>query len=287
MEEFTDIATEEINTGLIQQYIQDLPDKALRFGIKLVFALLVLFVGIQLIKLVRKILKKSLQRGKAEPGVVQFLDSLTKISLYVLLLFTIATNFGLDTTSVIAVLGSAGVAIGLAIQGSLSNFAGGVLILLLKPFRVGDYIMVDNGSEGTVHEIQLFYTKLLTPDNHVVIITNGTLSNSTITNLSMLDDRRLDIAVGISYRSGIKEAREVILAILFKNDKVLKDKECRVFVSELADSSVMLNVRCWTKNEDYWETKWDLTENIKLALDEAGVEIPFPQMDVHLDSGDN
>ena len=155
------IAQEEIDVGLIQTYVQQLPDKALRFGIRVLLALVVFFIGVQVIKLVRGIVRRSLKRGNADIGVSQFLDSFIKTVLYILLLFMIASGFGLDATSVVALLGSAGVAIGLAIQGSLSNFAGGVLILLLKPFRVDDYIKVDNdGHEGTVKEIQLFYTKL-------------------------------------------------------------------------------------------------------------------------------
>ncbi len=204
--------------------------------------------------------------------------------MYVVLLFMIASGFGLDATSVVALLGSAGVAIGLAVQGSLSNFAGGVLILLLKPFRVDDYIKMDNdGHEGTVKEIQLFYTKLATPDNHVVIIPNGSLANSSILNMSTLGERRMDITVGISYDADIRTAREVILKVLEADEAVLKEKDRLVFVQELADSGVNLNVRCWASNEQYWECKWRITEQIKYALDDAGISIPYPQMDVHIE----
>lgn len=278
------IATEEVDVGLIQKFLEELPDKALHFGVRVLLALIVFIIGVQLIKLIRKIVKKSLNRGNADVGVMQFLDSFIKVILYILLLFMIASGFGLDATSVVALLGSAGVAIGLAVQGSLSNFAGGVLILLLKPFKVGDYIKVnDSGNEGTVKEIQLFYTKLATPDNHVVIIPNGVLSNSNMTNMNMLEDRRLNINVGISYGADIKTARKVLLKVLAEDEKVLQSYEKRVIVDELADSGVNLIVRCWTKNEDFWETKWRLTEAVKYALDEAGIEIPFPQLDVHLD----
>ena len=192
------IAQEEIDMGLLQAYLQQLPDKALRFGVRVLMAVIVFLVGMQLIRLVRRIVRRSLQRGNADMGVIQFLDSFIKAVLYILLVFMISSGFGLDATSVVALLGSAGVAIGLAVQGSLSNFAGGVLILLLKPFRVDDYIKVDNdGHEGTVKEIQLFYTKLSTPNNHVVIIPNGALSNSSILNMSTLTERRMDILVGI------------------------------------------------------------------------------------------
>lgn len=277
------IAQEEIDVGLIQTYVQQLPDKALRFGIRVLLALVVFFIGVQVIKLVRGIVRRSLKRGNADIGVSQFLDSFIKTVLYILLLFMIASGFGLDATSVVALLGSAGVAIGLAIQGSLSNFAGGVLILLLKPFRVDDYIKVDNdGHEGTVKEIQLFYTKLSTPNNHVVIIPNGTLSNSSILNMSTLTERRMDILVGISYDADIRQAREVIMKVLEEDESVLATKDCRVFVDTLADSGVNLNVRCWADNETYWECKWRITEKIKYALDEAGISIPYPQLDVHI-----
>lgn len=277
------IAQEEIDVGLIQTYVQQLPDKALRFGIRVLLALVVFFIGVQVIKLVRGIVRRSLKRGNADIGVSQFLDSFIKTVLYILLLFMIASGFGLDATSVVALLGSAGVAIGLAIQGSLSNFAGGVLILLLKPFRVDDYIKVDNdGHEGTVKEIQLFYTKLSTPNNHVVIIPNGTLSNSSILNMSTLTERRMDIPVGISYDADIRQAREVIMKVLEEDESVLATKDRRVFVDTLADSGVNLNVRCWADNETYWECKWRITEKIKYALDEAGIVIPYPQLDVHI-----
>ncbi|MDE6881885.1 MAG: mechanosensitive ion channel family protein [Lachnospiraceae bacterium] len=277
------IAPEEIDMGLIQSYLQQLPDKALRFGVRVLLALVVFLIGVQVIKLIRRIVRRSLQRGNADIGVTQFLDSFIKAVMYSLLLFMIASGFGLDATSVVALLGSAGVAIGLAIQGSLSNFAGGVLILLLKPFRVDDYIKVDNNEhEGTVKEIQLFYTKLSTPNNHVVIIPNGTLSNSSILNMSTLTERRMDIKVGISYQADIRQAREVIMKVLEEDPAVLSSKDRRVFVEELADSSVILNVRCWADNDEYWECKWRITEKVKYALDDAGISIPYPQMDVHL-----
>ena len=277
------LTTEEIDVGLIQQYLQQLPDRALRVGARVLLALVVFLIGVHVIKLVRRIVRRSLKKGNADIGVTQFLDSFIKAVLYILLLFMIASGFGLDATSVVALLGSAGVAIGLAVQGSLSNFAGGVLILLLKPFRVDDYIKVDNDDhEGTVKEIQLFYTKLSTPNNHVVIIPNGTLSNSSILNMSTLTERRMDIKVGISYDADIRHAREAIMKVLEEDPAVLSSKDRRVFVEELADSSINLNVRCWADNDEYWECKWRITEKIKYALDDAGISIPYPQMDVHL-----
>lgn len=280
------VAENEIQIGVVEMYLRELPDKILRFGVRVLLALIVFLIGMQLIKLVRKILRRSLKRGNADEGVIHFLDSLLKVVLYILLVFLIASGFGLDATSVVALVGSAGVAIGLAVQGSLSNFAGGVLLLLLKPFKADDYIKDSNGNEGTVQEVQLFYTRLITPDHHVVIVPNGTLANANIINMSTLEDRRMDIVVGIAYDEDIRTAREVLIKVLEKDPDVLKDKERRVFVDELADSGVILHVRCWSRNDTYWDTKWRLTEEVKYALDEAGISIPFPQMDVHIQTSE-
>lgn len=274
---------EEIDIGVIEQFLSELPDKAFQLGIRVVFAILFFLIGSRVIKIVRKMVKKSLLRGNAEQGVVQFLDSFIKAGLYVVLALAIASGFGVDAASVIAVLGSAGVAIGLAIQGSLANLAGGVLILLLKPFKVGDYIKEDTiGNEGTVEEIQLFYTRLVTPENKIIVLPNGNLANASLTNVTYAPDRRLDIKIGISYQSDIKRAKEVLLELITQDAFTLKEKELFVYVDELAESAVILGVRCWFKNEDYWPGKWRITENIKYALDENGIEIPFPQMDVHI-----
>jgi small conductance mechanosensitive channel len=278
-----EIAGEDIDPGVIQTYLQELPDKVLRFGVRILLALIVFAIGVQVIKAIRAIVRKSMKRANADTGVTQFLDSFIKAVLYIVLVFLIASNFGLDAASVVALLGSAGVAIGLAVQGSLSNFAGGVLILLLKPFKVEDYIVVGDGQyQGTVREIQIFYTKIVTADNHVVVIPNGTLTTTNIINMSTLEDRRLDISVGISYDADIRQAKEVLQGVLAQEEAVLKNKECRVFVEELAGSSVILKLRFWCRNEDYWDAKWRMNEKVKYALDEAGISIPYNQLDVHL-----
>jgi small conductance mechanosensitive channel len=269
--------------GPLQELIQSLPEKALNLGIRIVLALIFFAVGTWMIKIARKLIRKSMDRAGAETGVKQFVDSFIKAALYVILVFFIASYFGLDAASIVALLGSAGVAVGLAVQGSLSNLAGGVLILLLKPFVVGDYIKEGSGGkEGTVTEIHIFYTRLLTFENQVVILPNGNLANTSITNYSSGKIRRADITVGISYRADLQKAKEILLEVLKNDEKTMKDKEMYVFVDELAASSVNLGVRCWFANEDYWQGKWRLTENCKLALDEAGIEIPYSQIDVHL-----
>lgn len=274
------MATDSV--GSVKNFLYELPAKALELGIRVVLALLAFLIGVQVIKLIRKIIKKSMQRANADTGAVQFVDSFVKAALYVVLILMIATSFGVDAASIIAVVGSAGVAVGLALQGSLSNLAGGVLLLLLHPFRVGDYIVDAAGNEGTVTEIQIFYTKLMTPDNKTIILPNGTLSNNSITNVTTAKIRRVDITVGISYGADIKAAKDILLKVLKEDEATLKDQDMTVFVDQLAESSVNLGVRCWFNNDDFWTGKWRITENCKLALDQAGIQIPFPQMDVHI-----
>lgn len=277
------IEDENIDVGMIEQFIADLPEKTFRLGIRVVLAVIVFFIGTKVIKIIRKMVRKSLQKGNAEQGVMQFLDSFIKAGLYVVLVFAIASSFGIDAASIVALLGSAGVAIGLAIQGSLSNLAGGVLILLLKPFKVGDYIKEDtNGNEGTVDEIQLFYTRLVTPENKIIVLPNGNLANASLTNVTFSPDRRLDVKVGISYRADIRKAKQVLEEMLKADEHIKKDKEHFVYVEELADSAVVLGIRCWFDNDEYWSGKWRITEQIKYTLDENDIEIPYPQLDVYV-----
>lgn len=276
-------AFEEIDLTIVEKFLRDLPERALNLGIRVILALVFFIVGVQCIKLLRKIIRKSLERANADVGVTQFLDSFIKIGTYAILIMLIATSFGVDATSIIAVFGSAGVAIGLALQGSLSNLAGGVLILILKPFKVGDYIIEDtNKNEGTVTEIQIFYTKLTTPDNKTIILPNGTLANSSLTNVTHAPYRRNEIKIGISYDSDIKAAKKVLQDLLDSDDAVLQNMDKLVFVDELADSSVVLGMRCWFKNEDFWTGRWRLIEDAKYALEENGIVIAYPQLDVHI-----
>lgn len=272
-----------IDVGLLERYMEQIPEKALQLGIKVVLSFLVLVIGMKVIKWVRKILRKALTKGNADIGVIQFLDALVRFSLIAVLILLVASGFGLETTSIITVLGSAGIAIGLAIQGSLSNFAGGVLILLLKPFKVGDYIKEDTkGNEGTVIEISLFYTKLRTYDEKIIVLPNGNLANNSLTNVTGQELRKLEIKVGISYEADIKKAKEILLSLAEKEESVLKDKEKKVFVDQLADSSVILGLRCYVSSDDYWEAKWKLTEDIKYAFDQNDIGIPFQQLDIHI-----
>ena len=266
-------------TTYLQNHIPDF----ISFGIKVVFALVFFFIGRIVIRWIRKLVRKSMQRSSADKGVEQFVDSLLKFSLYFLLLFMIGTKFGIDASSVAALIASGGVAIGLAMQGSLSNFAGGVLILLLKPFEVGDYIIEDtNKNEGTVKEIQIFYTKLTTIDNKTIVIPNGILTNNSLTNATAKDERRLDLKVDISYDADLKKAKAMIMDVLNNDPAVLREDEIVVFVDELGESSVGLGARAWTKSADFWQAKWRILENIKEKMDENQIEIPYRQLTVHM-----
>lgn len=283
-QEVTDATQEAVKqVNQLTQYVQDSIPELITFGLKVLAALVAFFVGRLVIRWIRKIVRRSFERSGADKGVEQFVDSLLKYGLYALLVFSLISSLGFDTTSVAAVLASGGVAIGLALQGSLSNFAGGVLILLLKPFVVGDYIIEDtNGKEGTVKEIQIFYTKLSTIDNKTIVIPNGMLTNNSITNATAKDERQLDLRVSISYDADIRQAKSVIENLLIKDECIIKNEQINVFVHELADNAVVLGIRAWVKNEEYWETRWRLLEEIKILLDENGIEIPYPQMAVHM-----
>ena len=283
-QEVTDATQEAVKqVNQLTQYVQDSIPELITFGLKVLAALVAFFIGRLVIRWIRKIVRRSFERSGADKGVEQFVDSLLKYGLYALLVFSLISSLGFDTTSVAAVLASGGVAIGLALQGSLSNFAGGVLILLLKPFVVGDYIIEDtNGKEGTVKEIQIFYTKLSTIDNKTIVIPNGMLTNNSITNATAKDERQLDLRVGISYDADIRQAKNVIEELLAKDECIIKNEQINVFVHELADNAVVLGIRAWVKNEEYWTTRWRLLEEIKLSMDENGIEIPYPQMTVHM-----
>ena len=279
--ETTNEAAEDVNVFI--QYLQDHIPNLIGFAIEIVLALIFFFLGRIAIKWIRKLIRKMLERSNVDKGVETFVDSLLKFMLYGILLFTIATKFGFDTASVAALIASAGVAIGLAVQGSLSNFAGGILILLLKPFVVGDYIIEDNhGDEGTVKEIQLFYTKLLTVDNRTVVIPNGMLTNNSLTNVTHMDERKLELKVSISYESDLLKAKAVLADLIRKESRIMQDKEHRIFVDELGDDGVILGMRCWVSTEDYWNVRWDMLEGIKLTFDRESIVIPYRQMNVRI-----
>ena len=282
--EATNEAAQEVNQFV--QLVQDNIPNIIGFGIKVILALIFSFLGSKVIKWLRKIVRRSFERTNVDAGVAQFVDSMLKFGLYALLIFMIATNFGIESSSIAALIASAGVAIGLAVQGSLSNFAGGILILLLKPFAVGDYIIVtQEGIEGTVKEIQIFYTKLATVDNQRVVVPNSILTSNSLTNVTARPERQLDLKVGIGYDSDLKKAKKLIEDMLYSDPSVIQDEEIKVFVDSLGDSAVMIGLRAWVKTEEYWATRWRLTEQIKLTFDAEGIEIPYNQLTVNVRSG--
>ena len=280
-----DNLTELKNTdpSIIQEFLKDFGRSALSFCLQLMIAVVIFFIGGRIIALIRKIVRKTLEKREADPGVRQFLDSLIKAVCYVLLIFLILALFGVTTASIVALLGSAGLAIGLALQGSLSNLAGGVLILLLKPFRVGDYIMEDtHKNEGVVEEITIFYTTLRTLDNRSVVIPNGDLANTSVVNFTKSAERKLVYTVGISYDADLKKAKEVLTEVLEHTENRDREREIMVYVDSLGDSSVNLGFRIWLPTEQYWLMRWDIIERIKLAFDENGIEIPYQKIDISM-----
>ncbi|HBH93324.1 MAG TPA: mechanosensitive ion channel protein [Bacteroides sp.] len=247
----------------------------------IVWALIVWVIGKKILKALLKVLGKALDRSRLDDGVTKFMLSLSRFAGNVVLVIMIIDILGFDTTSFIAVLGSAGIALGMSLQGSLANVAGGILILLFKPFAVGDYI-VAGGYEGNVTTIDLLYTKLITIDNKMVTIPNGTLSNSSIVNVASQPQRRLDIQIGIGYSSDLKLAKRLLLDAMNKQAGVLTDKDIMVVVKSLDDSCVTLETRCWVMTSDYWNVRFALLEGYKETFDDNGIEIPFNQMDVHI-----
>ncbi|WP_125141904.1 mechanosensitive ion channel family protein [Clostridium transplantifaecale] len=272
---------QQLKPGMIKQMLANLGPDLMSLGWKLFIALLIFLIGRKLIRIVQKMMYASFERTGVEVGVSKFLRSLTEFILYALLVFIILGQLGFNTTSILAVLGTASLALSLSLQQSLANFAGGVLILMMKPFKVGDYIICPQG-EGTVSMIGLVYTTLATVDNKAITVPNGTLANSTVTNVTAMEKRRLDLTVGIGYQADLKKAKQILEKLYTEHPAIMKDSDITVFVDSLGESSVMIGARGWVAAEDYWKTRWDITEKIKLAFDKAGIEIPFNQMDVHI-----
>lgn len=271
----------EMDPGALSAVLKQVGPWMLELGKNILVALVIFLIGRKLIHIVKKMLDRSLDRSGMEIGAAKFLKAVVNVCLYAMLLFMIAGQIGINTASIIAVLGTASLALSLALQGSLSNFAGGVLILVMHPFRVGDYIICGQG-EGTVNTIGLVYTTLITVDNKAIAIPNGTLSNTTVTNVTAMEERRVDLTVGIGYQADMKKAKMLLEQIYTESPLVKKERGITVFVDNLGDSAVVLGVRGWVATADYWQARWELTENIKLVFDREGIEIPFNQLDVHV-----
>ncbi|XZG69389.1 mechanosensitive ion channel family protein [Chitinibacteraceae bacterium HSL-7] len=262
-------------------WLNDLQRLAVAYAPKVLLALATLVIGWHLIKVVVTLMDKAMTARDVEVTLRRFLESLVGTAMKAMLLISIASMVGIETTSFVAVLGAAGLAIGLALQGSLANFAGGVLILLFRPFKVGDFIQAQ-GESGVVKEIQIFTTHLLTGDNKRVIVPNGPLANGNITNFSAEERRRVDMVFGIGYGDSIDDARSVIQSVIASDARIFADPAPQIVVSQLADSSVNLTVRVWSRGVDYWDVLFATNENVKKAFDEKGITIPFPQREVTL-----
>lgn len=270
-----------LNPNVIIETMKGWIPGLMSFGYRLFAAAVILLIGSRVIKFTSKFLKRTLDKMGLEIGISRFLVSVAKAFQYGILIFIAADKIGISSASIIALLGSAGIAIGLALQGTLTNFAGGVLILVTKPFKVGDYI-ISQGGEGQVSNIGVVYTTLVSADNRKIVIPNGTLSNEPMTNVTGMGKRRVDISVGISYTADLKKAKEILQRLFEEHPLVLKEEPIQVFVDSLGDSAVLIGGRAWAASENYWECRWNITEAVKLEYDKAGIEIPFNQIDVHM-----
>jgi len=248
----------------------------------IISALLIYLIGSWLIRLINRFIAKAFEHRELDISLQRFLNNLISWVLNILLFIVVVTQLGVQTSAFVAIIGAAGLAIGLALQGSLANFAGGVLILVLKPFRVGDFIESSSGVSGTVKEIDIFNTKLTTPQNQLVVVPNGELSNSSITNYTQMGTRRTWFNIGVSYSADLKQAKEILLTVIKTNEHAHPEPAPQVVVTELGDSAVNLSVRVTATNENFWTMQEQLIIDCKAALDEAGIEIPFPQRDVHV-----
>lgn len=268
-------------TTEVSKYTEMAIDLVMTWGPKILAAIVTLIIGLWIIGIITRGIGKTMQKRDVDPSLRPFLKTLISTALKIMLFISVIGMVGIEATSFVAVLGAAGLAVGLALQGTLQNFAGGVIILLIKPFKVGDWIDTPNHS-GTVHAIQIFHTILKTPDNKTVIIPNGPLANSSLTNYSTEPKRRLDLTVGVGYGDSTEKTRKTLMEIINADDRILRDPEPFIAVAELADSSVNFTVRLWVEAADYWPLKFDMNERIYNKFNEAGLNIPFPQMDVHM-----
>ena len=269
-----------MNTEKIFEFLFELLASA---GLKIIAALVVLFTGCKIIKFIKKWIKTSKRLDKIDLGVRAFFSSFSGISLYAILFISIAMILGIPTTSFVTALASCGVAIGLALQGALGNLAGGIMILIFKPYKIGDYISTPSAS-GTVTNITIMYTVLTTPDNKVITIPNGTLTNSVIENYSASDERRVDLVFTTGYDCDIDKVKEILLTAANNHGKVLKTPEPFARLTKHGDSALEYTVRVWCKSADYWDVNFDLTETVKKEFDINNISIPYPQMDIHIDN---
>ena len=267
------------------QMLEQGKDFLLQYGPSLLAAIAIFYIGKWASKWAKRLVARAMTRAEVDPMIVSFTSSMIYIGLMVFVVIAALGELGIQTTSFIAVLGAAGLAVGLALQGSLANFAAGFLLIIFRPFKVGDVIEAA-GVTGKVDEIQIFTTTLRTPDNKTIIVPNGKLGNDNIINYSTQETRRVDITVGVGYDSDLKQVREVLQGIIAADERILEEPEPLIVVGELADSSINFFVRVWVNSADYWNVFFDANEAIKTKLDEAGINIPYPTMDVNLRKAD-
>ncbi len=268
----------------IDFYLNKASDLVTTYGLKLVGAIVVLLLGLWLIKVIVRSIRKALNKGKMDDSLKPFITSLISWTLKILLFISVLGMVGIQMTSFIAIIGAAGLAVGMALSGTLQNFAGGVMILLFKPFKVGDFISAQ-GYSGTVKTIQIFNTILNTPDKQTIIIPNGGLATGSVTNYSTEPQRRVDWTFGIGYGDDVDKAREVLMKLINEDSRILKDPEPFIAVAELGDSSVNLTTRVWVNSADYWGVFFDMNEKVYKTFAKEGLNIPYPQMDVHVSQG--
>lgn len=277
-----------LKEGVLKSWLENFMSGALNFFWCVVLALLVWFIGVKVTKWIRKLIQKAMQRRDVDTGVRQFTDAVIKWACYILLAVIILNLFGVQTSSVAAGVASLGVTAGLAFQGALSNLAGGILILVIKPFKVGDYIKEDtHNNEGTVAEISIFYTTLNTIDNRRIVIPNGTLANASLTNYTAEKERQIDMTFPIGYNDDIQQAKKILEQMAQQTKERVSDKPANVFVRELGDSSINLGLRFWVPADDFWPVTWRLNEEVKSQFDQAGISIPYNQTDVHIINQEN
>ncbi len=270
-------------TSFVYEYMGKTGVKMLDFAGRCVVALLILLIGLKVADYLVRLCKKIFEQYGMELMLQSFLLSSLRIGLKILVVFMAVTKIGVAASSIVALVGSAGLAVGLSLQGSLSNIAGGVLLLVVKPFQVGDYIIEDSsGKEGTVQAIGIMYTRLLSVDNKAIMIPNGNLSNASITNVTHQDKRRIDLVIGIEYSADIRQVKDILAGVIEEEPVLLTEEPVQIFVSEFRDSCIDMGIRYWVKTEDYWSSRWRVLENIKYRFDENHIIIPFNQLDVNL-----
>ena len=270
-----------ITSEMVNEFIAKALNASIDLGGRILAALIIFIIGKILVNWANKLFAKMLEKRKVEPSIQSFLKSIVNITLVVLLFLAVIGKLGIELTSFAALLASAGVAVGMALSGNLSNFAGGVIILVFRPYKVGDYIEASTGAAGTVTDIQIFHTVLTTPDNKVVFAPNGAMSGAVVTNYSRKDTRRVDFLFGVEYGTDFNQAKSIIMEVINKDSRILKDPAPFVELGALADSSVNITVRVWVNAADYWAVNFDMNKNVYATFNEKGISFPFPQLTVH------